>query len=120
VLRTWVKRHVDGDDRLIGATYVYKEILPAHWSGFDASSGSPAQHAALRPHWPASAPEGLAAAGQAIANTIAGGRSTGASAQAPAGPTSGFQFPGFTQPGARAPGGGSAAPQSVDGGSMPQ
>jgi hypothetical protein len=128
VVRTWVKRHVDGDDRLISATYVYKEILPAHWTGFDAAGPATAR-VALRPHWPASAPEGLASSSQALVKSIAGaagtrppmpGTPSAANTLSNAAGASGLQFPGFAQPGVQAPGGGSASPPPVDGGSMPQ
>src|SRR5207237_312224 len=33
VQRVWVKRFADGNDMLVGTTYVYKEILPTRWSG---------------------------------------------------------------------------------------
>jgi hypothetical protein len=128
VVRTWVKRHVDGDDRLISATYVYKEILPAHWTGFEAAGPATAR-VALRPHWPASAPEGLASSGHALVKSIAGaagtrppmpGAPSAANTLSNAAGATGLEFPGFAQPGVQAPGGGSASPPPVDGGSMPQ
>jgi len=123
VVRTWVKRHVDNDDRLVAATYVYKEVQPAHWTGFEAGAALTA-HAAARPHWPASGAESVLAAGQGLAKSIAGAagavvtRSSGGT-QPPQGPLSGFQIPAFAQPGVATPGGGST-PSSPDGGSMPQ
>jgi conjugal transfer pilus assembly protein TraV len=34
VQRTWIKRHVEQGDRLVGSTYLYKEVTRGHWQGF--------------------------------------------------------------------------------------
>jgi hypothetical protein len=39
VQRTWIKRHADGNDMLIGDMVVYKEIVPTHWAGFQRPPG---------------------------------------------------------------------------------
>jgi hypothetical protein len=57
VQRVWIKRYVDDHDMLVSNTYVYKEIVPAHWSGYptDASTQG-TETGAPYPHRPAETP----------------------------------------------------------------
>lgn len=57
VQRVWVKRHVDANDMLISETHLYKEIVPAHWSGVVAGDRSSGTAAAVYPHRPAGGTE---------------------------------------------------------------
>lgn len=53
VQRTWVKRHVENGDRLVGSTYVYKEVTRGRWAGFvESSDNSGSSRGAVKPHLP--------------------------------------------------------------------
>lgn len=107
VQRTWVKRHVEQDDRLVGSTYLYKQISQGHWDGFaETPGGANAGGAPLKPHFPSEDdPVGIRAA--------AGAASKGAAALVSRVKSS------LSQPGLATPAGEVVAPP-IDGASMPQ
>ena len=107
VQRTWVKRHVEQGDRLVGSTYLYKQISQGHWEGFvETSGGTDSGGAPLKPHFPPDdEPIGIRAA--------AGAASKGATALVSRVKSS------LSQPGLATPAGEVVAPP-IDGASMPQ
>lgn len=107
VQRTWVKRHVEQGDRLVGSTYLYKEVTRGHWEGFvETSSGSDSGAGPVKPHFPPEdEPSGIRAA--------AGAASKGATALVSRVKSS------LSQPGLATPAGEVVAPP-IDGASMPQ
>jgi conjugal transfer pilus assembly protein TraV len=51
VQRTWVKRHLEQGDRLVGTTYLYKEVTRGHWQGFvEAPGGEDPARGPIKPH----------------------------------------------------------------------
>jgi len=107
VQRTWVKRHVEQGDRLVGSTYLYTEVTRAHWQGYAESSGAAgAARDVVRPHLPAD--DDLAAV-RAATNTV-NKTATGLLGQVKSS---------LSQPGVAAPSGTVVAPP-IDGASMPQ
>ena len=107
VQRTWVKRHVEQGDRLVGSTYLYKQISHGHWDGFaETPGGSDSGGAPLKPHFPSEdEPAGIRAA--------AGAASKGATNLVSSVKSS------LSQPGLAASVGDVVAPP-IDGASMPQ
>jgi conjugal transfer pilus assembly protein TraV len=53
VQRVWIKRFVDSQDLLTSDTYVYKEVVPTHWSGFDVNYQQQGSFSGIYPHKPA-------------------------------------------------------------------
>ena len=107
VQRTWVKRHVEQGDRLVGSTYLYKEVTRGHWSGFvETSGGSDTGAGPVKPHFPSEDdPVGIRAA-------------TGAASKGAAALVSRVKSS-LSQPGLATPAGEVVAPP-IDGASMPQ
>jgi conjugal transfer pilus assembly protein TraV len=107
VQRTWVKRHVEQGDRLVGSTYLYKQISQGHWDGFvETSGGFDSGGAPLKPHFPPEdEPVGIRAA--------TGAASKGATSLVSRVKSS------LSQPGLATPAGEVVAPP-IDGASMPQ
>ena len=107
VQRTWIKRHVEEGDRLVGSTYVYREVTHGHWAGFAASpSAGESYRGPNKPHYPSDEDvTGIRAA--------AGAANKGATALASRVKS------GLSQPGLATPAGEVVAPP-IDGASMPQ
>ena len=107
IQRTWIKRHVEEGDRLVGSTYLYKEVTKSHWEGFpDGPGTAESSRAAVKPHYPADDDSsGVRAA--------AGAASKGAAALV------GRVKSSLSQPGLATPAGEVVAPP-IDGASMPQ
>jgi hypothetical protein len=106
VQRTWVKRHVEQGDRLVGSTYLYTEVTRAHWEGYAESSNAPgAARDVLRPHLPDDDASGVRAAANTVNKTATG--------------IAGRVKSSLSQPGVAAPAGEVVAPP-IDGASMPQ
>ena len=107
VQRTWVKRHVEQGDRLVGSTYLYKEVTRGHWDGFvETSGGYDAGAGPVKPHFPSEDdPVGIRAA-------------TGAASKS-ATALVGRVKSSLSQPGLATPAGEVVAPP-IDGASMPQ
>lgn len=107
VQRTWIKRHVEQGDRLVGSTYLYKEVTRGHWQGFaEASAGSDSVRGPIKPHLPS---EDDAPAFR----TATGAVSKGAGSMLSRVKSS------LSQPGLATPAGEVVAPP-IDGASMPQ
>ena len=107
VQRTWVKRHVEQGDRLVGSTYLYTEVTRAHWQGYaESSNAASSAREVVRPHLPA---DDDAAAVRSAANSV-NKTATG---------LVGRVLPSLSQPGVVAPSGTVVAPP-IDGASMPQ
>ena len=106
VQRTWVKRHVEQGDRLVGSTYLYKEVTRSHWEGFvEPPAGAEAPRDNAKPHLPDDDFPSVRAATGAVSKTATGlvGRVKSS----------------LSQPGVAAPAGDVVAPP-IDGASMPQ
>lgn len=107
VQRTWIKRHVEQGDRLVGSAYIYKEVTRGHWQGFaEASDGSDAPRGPARPHVP---PEEDAPAFRTATGAVGKG----------AGSILSRVKSSLSQPGLATPAGEVVAPP-IDGASMPQ
>lgn len=107
VQRTWIKRHVEQGDRLVGSTYLYKEVTRGHWQGFaEAPAGSEGSRGPSRPHLPS---EDDASAFRTATGAVNKG----------AGSILSRVKSSLSQPGLATPAGEVVAPP-IDGASMPQ
>ena len=106
VQRTWIKRHVEQGDRLVGSTYLYKEVTRSHWQGFvESDAGAEPSRENTKPHLPEDDFPTVRAATGTVSKTATG--------------LIGRVRSGLSQPGVPAPAGDVVAPP-IDGASMPQ
>ena len=105
VQRTWVKRHVEQGDRLVGSTYVYREVTHSHWQGYADASADTDSRTVTKPHLADDDTSALRSATSNVNKAATGLLSRVKSS--------------LSQPGVAAPGGDVVAPP-IDGASMPQ
>ena len=107
VQRTWIKRHVEQGDRLVGTTYLYKEVTRGHWQGFaEAPDGSDSVRGPIKPHLPSD-------------DDAPGFRTAAGAVSKGAGSILSRVKSSLSQPGLATPAGEVVAPP-IDGASMPQ
>lgn len=107
VQRTWIKRHVEQGDRLVGSTYLYKEVTRGHWQGFaEAPAGSDPVRGPIKPHLPSE-------------DDASGFRAATGAVNKGAGSILSRVKSSLSQPGLATPAGEVVAPP-IDGASMPQ